>query len=281
MSLMVRTFNVDLANALNGVTGLKDLDREDTLALHEATNDNPISMDVIGDITAVKRDFNAVAELMRIVRQDAGMKSGLPEEELWSSDRGAFSSGDQTEGIHERQWEGIKYMQGEIEDRCRNIAMLEVINALGKDRKVLNALRATRIEFLSPKIVSAAQRAENIKELSEAAFNLVASGMKLDAALDIVLRYGDDHLEPTAAIMEKIKEGQKELDEREEENHEADLAIKKKQAEADPTVPGGGAKTPTVREKAGYTKLEQRKHEKTRGGAARKEGLQKAKGKQL
>jgi Protein of unknown function (DUF1073) len=284
MSILVRTFNVDLANALNGAVGLREMDLADMESVRAASNENPITMDIIGDLKAVERDFTAVAELTRIVRQDVGMKANLPEEELWSSDRGAFSSGDQTDGVNERQWEGVKYVHQEIQDRGRNLAMLEVINALGKDRDILRALPYTRIEILPPRIENAEKRAQVVKDLSESTFNFVASGMQLESALTIVLRYGDEHLAPASEVLERVKEHQAEMDAQAEEDHELDAELKQKQIDApvaSPGAPGGSSSASKPDEKKGYSKLEQRKHETTRGAGARREGLQKAEGKKL
>jgi len=285
MSILVRTFNVDLANALNGSTSLRDIDVDSMQTVYEASNENPISMDTIGDIKAVERDFTAVAELTRIVRQDVGAKANLPEEQIWSSDRGAFSSGDQTDGVNERQWEGMKYIHTEIAARCKNIAMLEVINALGKSREVLQALEDTSIEFLAPKIENAEKRAVIISDLCESTFNLVASGMRLDDAMAIVLPYGDEHLAPEAEVIDRIAKHQREVDEQERVRFELEVATTKKALEAPTPAPGQSSSAPAKQKPkdkgGGYSKLEQRKHEKTRGSSARREGIQRQQGKKV
>ena len=283
MSILVRTFNVDLANGLNGISSLKDVDLEDVETIRKASNENPITMDIIGELKAIERDFTAVAELTRIVRQDVSTKANMPEESLWSSDRGAFSSGDQNDGINERQWEGMKFVHGEIEDRARNIAMIEVINALGKDRDIVAALPYTRLEIMTPKIENAEKRAKVVKDLAEGAFNLVASGMQLDAAITIALSYGDVHLAPRSDVVQKIKDHQDEMDKRDKTDHDLDMQLKQKQIDAPVSEPGissSASKAPAKKEK-GYSPLEQKKHERTRGTGARREGLQKAEGKKL
>ena len=285
MSILVRTFNMDLNNAINGATSLRSLDIENTLAVREASANNPISMDVVGDLKAIQRDFTAVAELTRIIRQDIGAKANMPEEQIWSSDRGAFSSGDQTEGANERQWEGVKYVHGEISSRSKNIAMIEIINALGKEPEIIRALPFTTIEFLSPRIENAEKRASIIRDLSQSVFDLVASGTQLASALDIVLPYGDPHLAPSADVVEKVVKQQKELEDREKEKHDADMALA--EAQTKQIEEGGGAEggapggVKRVGKEGGYSKLEQRKKEKTRGALSRREGLQKARGKML
>ena len=279
MSILVHSYNVDLANAMSSAVTLKDLEKENTIAFREASQNNPISMDVIGKIESIERDFTAVAELSRITRQDVAAKAKMPEEVIWSSDKGAFSSGDQTDGINERQWEGIKYSFAEVEERCRNVAMIEVINALGKDRGILKTLPYTRLEIMSPRIENPEKRGIIISDLSRSVFDLVAAGTQLDSALGIVLPYGDDHLAPSAEVIKKVVKHQAELDERSKEKHELEMDLMEAQVENAGQM--GAAPTKPKSDGGGYTRLEQRQKERTRGSNARREGLQKAEGKKL
>lgn len=293
MSILVHTYNVDMANALNGAVTLEHLSGENTLAVREASVNNPVTMDAIGELKAIERDFTAVAELARIVRQDVGAKSSLPEEKIWSSDRGAFASGDQTQGLNEREWEGTRFVHGEITERCRPLAMMEIINALGKTRDVLEALPYTRIEIMNPRVESAELRGTMIRDLSESVFQLVASGTQLDSALDFVLPYGDQHLAPKADIIAKVHMHQKESIDRNRTKEELEIELLRTQIESakkavenagkEDTAAQEGAKVPAVKkpESGGYSKLEQRQKEKTRGLSARRESLQKARGKQV
>lgn len=283
MSIIVRTFNVDLTNALNGASTLRDLDIAATEAIREASSNNLISMDVIGELKAIQRDFNEVPALTRLVRQDLAAKANIPEEKFWSSERGAFASGDLTEGLNEGEWGGVKYVHSEVERRLKKAAMIEIINALGKDRDVIAALPYTTIEIGEPRIERAETRAKVFKDLSEGAFNWVASGAPIDIAIELATQYGDKHLVPTAEIMNALKERQAEVDKRAAEEHEVQIKMQEQQvknAEAGVTAPAApGAKAPG--KKPGYTPLEQKMSEKTRGANARHESLGKAKGKML
>ena len=283
MSIIVRTFNVDLSNALNGASTLRDLDISATEAIREASSNNIISMDVIGELKAIQRDFNEVPALTRLVRQDLAAKANIPEEKFWSSERGAFASGDLTEGLNEGEWGGVKYVHSEIEQKLKKAAMIEIINALGKDREIIAALPYTTVEIGEPRIERAETRAKVFKDLSEGAFNWVASGAPIDIAISLATQYGDKHLVPSAEIMKALKERQENVDKKNDEEHESQMKMQEQQlknAKEGITAPSApGVKAPGKKE--GYTPLEQKMSERTRGANARHESLGKAEGKKL
>ena len=293
MSILVHSFNVDMTNAMNGATGLDELTDESTLRVRQASMLNPVSMDVIGELKAIQRDFAEVPALVRLVRQDAAAKANIPEELFWSSERGAFASGDQTEGALERQWESVKYIHRDIAFQMKNIAMLEIINALGKDRDIMKALPYTTIEFDNPITANAEARAKIFADLSKGTFDLTASGVPTDVSVTIAAAYGDDRLGIRSDTLKILREKQVENDARAKEKHEKEMELVDAQidgakASAKATAEGGGATGGGVKvpgkipgKEGGYTRLEQHAKEKTRGTSARRESAQRAEGKKL
>jgi hypothetical protein len=177
--------------------------------------------------------------------------------------------------------------------QLKNIAMIEVINALGKGRDVLSALPYTTIEFDNPIVANAETRSKILANTGEALLNVVSATLPLDAAARTVSENSDDEFKIPADVMESLKERQAELDSREEEKHEkemalldAQIALMEEQAEhvGDASMGGGvaGSKGKVLTSSSsghGYSKLDQKKHEKTRGTAARRESLQRRAGK--
>jgi hypothetical protein len=294
MSVVVRSMNVDGILATEGSNILDDIDLENTVKVRESSVNNPIDLDVIGDLKAIQRDFQEVPNLVRLIRQDVGGRANIPEELLWSSERGAFSSGDVTEGAQEKQWESIKYLHRDVAYQLKNIAMFEVINALGKGRDVLSALPYTTIEFDNPIVANAETRSKILANTSEAIFNIVSATLPLDAAARAISENSDDEFKIPADVMETLHERQEETDKREKERHEkemelldAEIALTKEQAENAGIAPAGGSGAGKGKILAsssggeGYSRLEQKRHEKSRGTAARKESLQRKEGKKL
>jgi hypothetical protein len=173
--------------------------------------------------------------------------------------------------------------------------MLEVINALGKGRDVLSALPYTTIEFDNPVIANAEARSKIATNLGKTMLDMTASGIPVDAGMEIVSSYGDDEFSVRSDLLEDLKKRQAEIDRRESEKHEkemellqAQIDLTNEQAEhvGDAFVGGGlsGGKGKILTSSSGgkgYSRLEQKKHETSRGTAARRESLQKKEGKKI
>jgi hypothetical protein len=294
MSILVRTLNLDGIMATEGMNILEDIVRANTTVVREASVLNPINMDVIGEVKAVERDFKEVPALVRLVRQDVGGKANVPEELLWSSERGAFSSGDTTEGAQEKQWETIKYIHRDVANQLKNVAMLQVVNALGKDRDVLAALPYTTVEFDNPIVANAEARAKISKDLGQAAIDLAGTGAPLDIVMQIISSFADEEFSVQSDWIVQLKERQEQIDAREEEKHEKDMELLDAQIElsreqtkhvGDASEGGSGGSTSskgkiltTGSGGGGYSKLEQKKHEKVRQGGPKRESIQRRQG---
>jgi hypothetical protein len=294
MSVVVRSMNVDGILATEGANILDDIDLVNTVKIRESSVNNPIDLDVIGELKAIQRDFQEVPNLVRLIRQDVGGRATIPEELLWSSERGAFSSGDPTEGAQEKQWESIKYMHRDVAHQLRPIAMLEVINALGKGRDILSALPYTTVEFDNPIVANAETRSRILANTSKAILDISASTMPLDAAVRSISENSDDEFKVPADVMEELQSRQEETDRREKERHDkemelldAEITLTKEQAENVGAVstggagPGKGKMLTSSSGGHGYSRLDQKKHEKTKGTSATRESRQRREGKRL
>jgi hypothetical protein len=125
--------------------------------------------------------------------------------------------------------------------------------------------------------------------------DFTASGVPVDAGMEIVGSYSDDEFQVRSNLLEDLKKRQAVLDEREREKHQKemellDAQVRLTEEQAKNTgIPGAGGLTGGAKGKIltsdssgeGYSKLEQKKHEKTRGTAARRESIQRHRGKFL
>ena len=319
MSILARTVNVDGVLATEGSNALDGLIEANTIRTREASPDNPVTMDVLGDIKSINRNFGQVPELIRLLRQDLASDAVLPEPLLFSSEKGNFSSGDDTQGNLFKQNESVQMIHKDLECQFKQLAKIMVIDALGTDKDVLEALPYTQIHFDQPVIANALERAQIGKFHSETVFNLVSARLPIDVAVEMADKNVSSDMRTNAEILDKLRTIQNKGDKQDEQRIELELEQKKadiEQTEAQikateesvnvqkAEVSGGGTKkkgeekteltngkppAEEQREKAlsdkeekGYSRLEQKFHEKTRvGSTKRSEKLAKSKNKSV
>lgn len=320
MSILARTVNVDGVLATEGANALDALTEQDTIRTREASPDNPITMDVLGNITAINRNFGQVPELIRLERQDFSSDACIPEPMLFSSEKGNFSSGDDTQGNLNKEWEAVKMIHKDVEPQVKQLVKIIIIDTLGVSSHVMEALPYTQIHFDEPVIANALERAQIGKFYSENVFNLVSARIPIDVAVEMASKHVSEDFAPSAELLEKLKKIQAEGDRNdrrrfdlEMRQQEAEIAQTEAQVEATEENPGlpeqpdgskGRPKEPSKgdekmtrgkspaeeqkekaegdRQKKGYSRLEQKQHEKTRVGMTkRSEKLAKFKNKSV
>ena len=307
MSILARTVNVDGVLATEGSNALDGLIEANTIRTREASPDNPVTMDVLGDIKSINRNFGQVPELIRLLRQDLASDAILPEPVLFSSEKGNFSSGDDTQGNLFKQNESVQMIHKGLECQFKPLAKIMVIDALGTDKDVIEALPYTQIHFDQPVIANALERAQIGKFHSETVFNLVSARLPIDIAVEMADKNVSSDMRTNAEILDKLRTIQNKGDKQDEQRVELELEQKKadiEQTEAQikateesvnvqkAEVSGGGTKkkgeekteltkgkspAEEQREKAlsdkeekGYSRLEQKFHEKTRVGSTKR-----------
>lgn len=320
MSILARVVNVDGVLATEGANALDALVEQDTIRTREASTDNPVTMDVLGDIKSINRNFGQVPELIRLLRQDLASDATLPEPLLFSSEKGNFSSGDDTQGNLFKQNESVQMIHKDLESQFKQLAKIIIIDALGTDDEIIKALPYTQIHFDQPVIANALERAQIGKFHSETVFNLVSARLPIDIAVEMADKNVSSDMKTNADILEKLQKIQNKGDKQDEKR--VDLELEQKQKDIEQTeaqikateesvkvqkaevnaVKGGEhketeedkktrGKSPAEeqREKAvsekeekSYSRLEQKQHEKTRvGSTKRSEKIAKAQNKSV
>lgn len=320
MSILARVVNVDGVLATEGANALDALVEQDTIRTREASTDNPVTMDVLGDIKSINRNFGQVPELIRLLRQDLASDATLPEPLLFSSEKGNFSSGDDTQGNLFKQNESVQMIHKDLENQFKQLAKIVIIDTLGTDDEIIKALPYTQIHFDQPVIANALERAQIGKFHSETVFNLVSARLPIDIAVEMADKNVSSDMRTNADIIEKLQNIQNKGDKQDEKR--VDLELEQKQKDIEQTeaqiksteesvkvhktevnaVKGGEhketeedkktrGKSPAEeqREKAvsekeekSYSRLEQKQKEKTRvGSTKRSEKLAKAQNKEV
>lgn len=320
MSILARVVNIDGIFATEGANALDSLVEQKTIRTREASADNPVTMDVLGDIKSINRNFGQVPELIRLLRQDLASDATLPEPLLFSSEKGNFSSGDDTQGNLFKQNESVQMIHKDLESQFKQLAKIVIIDALGTDDEIIKALPYTQIHFDQPVIANALERAQIGKFHSETVFNLVSARLPIDVAVEMADKNVSSDMRTNADILEKLQKIQNKGDKQDEKRIDLELEQKQKDIEqteaqikateesvkvqkAEANIIKGGehketeedkktrGKSPaeeqrekaiSEKEKKSYSRLEQKQHEKTRVGATkRSEKIAKAQNKAI
>ena len=315
MSILARTINVDGVLATEGSNALDSLTENSTIRTREASPDNPVTLDVLGDIKSINRNFAQVPELIRLLRQDLASDATLPEPLLFSSEKGNFSSGDDTQGNLFKQNESVQMIHKDLEPQFKQLAKIMIIDALGASKEVIEALPYTQIHFDQPVIANALERAQIGKFHSETVFNLVSAQVPMDISVEMADKNVSADMRTNADVLRRLADIQAKNDKYNDkrnkldlEQKEADIEQTEEQTEAtaetvkvqkaEVSMGGTGAKkhgeseeqkttrgkspaeeqrekAESDKEKRSYSRLEQKQHEKTRGSAKRSEKLAK------
>ena len=230
MSILARTINVDGVLATEGSNALDALVDANTIRTREASADNPVTMDILGDLKAINRNFGQVPELIRLLRQDLASDAIIPEPMLFSSERGNFSSGDDTQGNLAKQYESVKMIHKELEPQFKQLVKIMIIDALGASKEVIEALPYARLHFDEPIIANALERAQIGKFFSEEVFNLVSARLPIDKSVEIASKNVSSEL-VNADMLKQLKEIQAKGDKQDEKRIELELAQKEAELE--------------------------------------------------
>lgn len=271
MSILVRSVNMDGILASEGINALQDVLDESSVKVNNVSTHNPINYDILGELQVINRDFKQVPEMIHLLRQDLAAKAGIPEPMLFSSDKGAFSSGDDTEGNLTKQWENVKYIHKTVEPQFKHLAQLLIIDALGTDKRIIEALPYTQIHFDTPIIANAQERAKIGKELSEAFFNFVGGQVPMDKAMQITSTFAGDDMSISSELLEELKTLQAKADALSIKSQEAQIDLTEAQVEkTEQDIATSVESVPKTEKKEGYDRLEQKKHEKNRLGLSKR-----------
>ena len=268
MSLLARTFDTSGMSAMEGAALLDMMGEHNTIRNRETGPESIVNIDTIGDLKAISRDFKQVPELVRLLRQDVAARARYPEELIWSSERGAFSSGDSSDSAFEKQTENVRYTHLKVAKQLKEVVMIFVINSLGASDRVLRALPYTTIEFDNPKLSNAKDRSEIAAKINKGIFDAVAAGVPIPIAINMAQQLSDNEFTLTSELMEQLIERQKQNDTYNNKKRELELKLMQKQIDAPVAALGGANKPKTPKpegEKKGHSysdKLEQKQHEK-------------------
>lgn len=226
LSMVIRT--VDLAGvlAMNGTMDTEEILDKTTAKMRESSVANdPITMDVLGELKTIDRNFRHVNELVRLSRQHFCAQAGVPEELILSVERGSFSSGNIVEGAMARMQHNIRLLYLSLCGSLRKAANYLIIHALGTDHDVLSSLENTTIQFHDPRVIAADTKSDIFEKMSNGVFQLVSAQVPMADAVKLVTSVGGNDIPVPDGFLEHLEKVQKELDKKSDEQHDAEMKI--------------------------------------------------------
>lgn len=152
MSLLFRIIPLDGVIAQNGPQAAEEFAKRSSAALAAASNINIRTVNAIGEIKAIERNFTGYEPLVKLLRQDIGAKSRFPESVLFHSQAGGFS--DNEEDTTLKQAEVIQEIAKEVIPQFQPIVDMLVYSTFGYGSPQALKCRKLRISFDSPTVLT-------------------------------------------------------------------------------------------------------------------------------
>lgn len=213
MSLVYHEMPMDGIIAQNGPDAAQEFAEANSRALAEWSLAKPKTMNSFGKIGTIERNFSGYSDLAMLLRQDISAKSGVPESSLFYTQATGFTDNDSDTTV--KQAETLKGLGDDIAPQLQPIIEMMIYSCFGPDSPQAETAREVEICFDSPSIVTDEQRAK----LGSNFFSMIqtgtGSGMRLDNAAEVASQFIPD-LEIDEEMIQKFKESQEKLDEREQ-----------------------------------------------------------------
>ncbi len=186
-----------------------------------------------------------------------------------------------------RAEETNRFMYSEIQEQIKQLAKIQIINALGVSDSILKALPYTEVVFTEQEIADLEDRAAVLEAGTRGLFDTAATGFPLDSSADLVADMSGNLIKINSKLREKLAARQKLIDQRDQEKHDAEMALLKAQASStlmrdSSSASSSSSSSSNDKEKKGHSyddPMEQRKHEKVSHGGTKKQGLAKQRNK--
>jgi hypothetical protein len=147
MSLMYHYMPLDGQLAMMGAEATKEFVDENNRQLAGWSITNPKTVNSFAEIKTVERNYQGYNELVMLLRQDIGAKTGLPERELFDTQSTGFGT---DEDVPVRKSETLKSLQRRLEPQVKGILPALVYSCFGNDSPESDMIDDLCISFNTP-----------------------------------------------------------------------------------------------------------------------------------
>jgi hypothetical protein len=158
MSVMYRHIPLDGIIAQNGPEFAQSFANRMSQQMVEMSNIAPKTFNMVGEIRTIDRHYQGFQELVMLLRQDVGAKSGIPESVLFHSSPTGFSDNDSDTTL--KQAEIIQSLGNKIIPQVSPLVKILVYGCFGPDSPQAELADQVRLSFGSPVVLTNEERTQ-------------------------------------------------------------------------------------------------------------------------
>lgn len=207
MSLLFHELPLDATIAMNGIDDLKEFIAHNDDAMRTWSMTHPRTVNTIGKIGAVERSYQNFDQLAKLLREDIGARSEMPESVIFFSQAGGFQDS-KDEGNLLKQAQAVRKIAVAVGPQLKATARILAMSCFGPEyfqgEVGKRKLRTLALTFDPPEVETPAQRAESGAKFATTFNQLVGSNLPVDIAMKLTLIFFPK-VEIPKDIMERLE----------------------------------------------------------------------------
>jgi hypothetical protein len=181
-NLMYTSVPLDAEIVMNSPNAMQDFAQMNQAAMASWSITNPKMFTQYGEIKTISQDVSGYKELVQIVRDDLGAKTGLTESGIFHSQSSGFS--DNIEDVTLKQSQYLRQLGNRIAPQIKRTAEILALSYFGTRSKQVKSLAGLRVVFGSPVVMTN----DDKMKAGNNFFQMMASGTAAGIPMDISAR---------------------------------------------------------------------------------------------
>ena len=187
MSLLLYELPLDGMLAQMGVDTAKRFMQLNDESMRNWSMSNPKTINALGKVYAVNRQYTGYSDLGLMLRQDIGAQTGLPEAALFHTQPKGFSNN--TEEILLKESQTVKLTQKQVAPAMVKVKDMAICHAFGADSEEYKNREYLHFTFDNPVVATESERAEAAARAAATINSLRQAGMPLGEAIRFTQKF--------------------------------------------------------------------------------------------
>lgn len=183
LSLMYHHIPMDGLIAQNGAKYADQYAKLNEAQMRDWSNINPRTINSFGEIKTIQRNYAGFSELVSLLRQDIGAKSGIAESILFHTQSTGFS--DNKEDVTLKQAETVGAFGQELAYQLKPIVKVLILSCFGPDSEEARKCDEVSIAFDSPTVVTNEEKISSLTAFASAVAQFYSTGMSAKDSVEM------------------------------------------------------------------------------------------------